>query len=180
MDNNEADKETFDQQAISLDQKEHNPECDGEGWLNCYSTNVATPCPDCPDSVREKSIEELLKKEPQAEGVPFDAAPTICHEVEELIQERVEIVKVLGSRYKAHIFKHPLFAKEAGPDDIEIACGCGWRIYKGDASVLPKVVQRTFSSVVQTDFWVKVLMLTHRISHRLFLHRHSSLASWNF
>ena len=153
--------------------KQHNSECDGEGFLS----GGFRPCPDCPDEVREKTIAELLIKEPQATGVPFDAAPTICHdpEVRSLVDEinkKIEVVKVNGSRYKANIYWHPLHAKAAQPGDREIMCGgCGWRIYQGDASILPKVVQQTFSAVTQSNFWVKVLCWAHRISHRLFLHK---------
>jgi hypothetical protein len=65
----------------------------------------------------------------------------------------------------SHFCWHGLGGVKCGPDDFETVCTCKWRIYYGDASVLPPQVQKSFSWVVHHKALVKLICFGHALRH---------------
>ena len=119
-------------------------------------------------------LKEYTAKEPVAIGRPLDAVPTPKYDpaaAPALLRVIQQNLKPIVKRHwcSAHFMSHPLGAKASGPKDFEVVCCCKWRVYYGDATVLPKAVQDTFSWVTRSKLWLKLLCLGHAILHVLFL-----------
>lgn len=128
----------------------------------------------------EKFVEEALAKEVQAKGRPPGVLaipqPSISSGLLAEVQKAIH-PRAYNAPFKAHwgaatLSWHSLCCKKSAPEDFEAVCGCGWKIYQGDATVLPVAVQKSFSWVTKRRIWARLLCFGHALGHIFFINRY--------